>query len=463
MKNENARYTHGSIGGTMVKTAIAMIPGTLAISGYNIADTVFVAQTGTLPLAAMGFTFPVIMLIGCVYRGITIGAMTPLTHSLGSRKAGKSAKMASSGMLLISIFSLIAATIGLATMDWTFKQFGAGAEVMPIIKSYMTVWYLGGITMTMSMVGNDFLIAVGANKSASALMVGGMVLNVILDPMFIFGFGPIPKMGIAGAAIATVLSQMAAGIVLLYILHCRYHLLTMKIFDIRLLKVSWRMIIRIAIPSIIGMLMMPIGNGIMTRIVASFGHNVVAACAAAGRLEIIAFVVPMSLGMSLMPMIGQNYGAREYERINQCRRFAMRFAGIFELFMAGIFFFAAPYLARIFSTDEKITQIITLYLQIIPFGFGMMEIHRYCGFIYTGCNRPTPAAWLNALRLLGLLVPFSLTALYFNSLNGLFIARLSADILAGAVGLWLVRRMTLTLLKNRRVIQEADVFSPETA
>jgi Na+-driven multidrug efflux pump len=114
--------------------------------------------------------------------------------------------------------------------------------------------------------------------------------------------------------------------------------------------------------------------------------------------------------------------------------------------MAVIYFFAAPYLAGFFSDDPRVLEIMTLYLRIIPFGFGLMEIHRYCGFIYTGCNKPAATAWLNALRLFGLLVPFSLLAMSFASLPGLFAARLFSDVVAGIVGLWLVRKMTMRLL-----------------
>ena len=458
MSNPKAHYTHGSISGTMIKTAISMIPATLAISGYNIADTYFVSRLGTLPLAAMGFTFPMVMLIGCVYRGIAIGAMTPLSHSLGSNKTGKAAKVASSGLLLVFFCSIAIGIAGYCSMDWVFTKFGASGEVMPMVMAYMGIWYLGNISASLAMTCNDFLMALGATRVASTMMVGGMLLNVVLDPLFIFGLGPVPAMGIKGAALATVLSQLAAGITLLAILHFRYRLLTGSIFHWRLLKSSWKIIIRVAIPSIIGTLMMPIGNSIIVRIVSEFGDDAVAACAAAGRLEMIAFIVPMSLGMSLMPMIGQNFGARRFDRINQCRRFAMRFAGYFEMFMAVVYFVSAPWLAGLFSSSPKVVEIMTVYLRIIPIGFGMMEIHRYCGFIFTGCNKPAASAWLNALRLLGLLVPFSLLALYFHSLNGLFVARLSADLLAGLTGLWLVRRMTMHLNNTKVTAEDSKIM-----
>jgi putative MATE family efflux protein len=461
MSIKKAHYTQGSIGGTMIKTAISMIPATLAISGYNVADTYFVSRLGTMPLAAMGFTFPMVMFVGCVYRGIAIGAMTPLAHSLGSSKTGKAAKVASSGLLLVFLCSIAIGLTGYFSMGWVFTRFGASGEVMPLVMAYMGIWYLGTLSASLSMLCNDFLIALGATRVASTMMVGGMLLNVALDPLFIFGLGPVPAMGIKGAALATVLSQLTTGTILLLVLHFRYQLLTKTIFHWRLLKSSWKIIIRVAIPSIIGTLMMPIGNSIIIRIVAEFGDDVVAACAAAGRLEMLAFIVPMSLGMSLMPMIGQNFGARHYDRINQCRSFAMRFAGFFELFMALVYFIAAPWLAGLFSDDPRVIAIMTVYLRIIPFGFGMMEIHRYCGFIFTGCNKPAASAWLNALRLFGLLVPLSLLALFFHSLNGLFIARLVSDLLSGLIGLWLVRRMTMHLYSTKFTTAKDNILTTE--
>lgn len=452
MSNTQASYTRGSIGGTMLKTAASMIPATLAISGYNIVNTYFVAKLGTLPLAAMGFTFPMVMLIGCVYRGLGVGAMTPLAHALGRKNLVKAAKLTSAGLLLIILLSAVIGATGYFSIDWTFRQFGAGKEVMPMIHDYMAIWYLGSVTGAVSMTCNDLMIATGSTKTASSMMLGGMLLNAVLDPLCIFGLLGFPAMGIKGAAAATIFSQALVSIVLFLLLHYRHHLLNLKIFQWRLLKNSWMVVIRVAIPSIIGILLMPIGNGVITRIVAEFGDEAVAACAAAGRMEVLAFVVPMALGISLMPMVAQNFGARQYERINECRRFSMRFAGFFGLFMAVLYLMGAKYLPPLFSSDQRVISIMTQYLLIISWGFGMMEIHRYCGFFYTGCNRPAMAAWLNTLRVAGLLIPFSLLALYFHSLTGLFVARLLADVIAGVIGLWLVSKMTRKLLYDKSVV-----------
>ena len=461
MKNSKAVYTNGSIGGTMLKTALAMLPGTIALSGYNIADTYFVAKLGTLPLAAMGFTFPVIMLIGCVFMGLAMGAMTPLAHALGRKNHKKGAKLCSAGLLLICIVSILSGIIGYFTIDPVFRQFGAGPDVMILIHEFMEIWYLGSITAALSMAANDVLVASGSPKSASAMTVAGMLLNIILDPIFIFGWGFIPAMGIKGAALATVISQMLSALLIMSLLHYKFRLLTLAIFDWRLLRNSWGVIIRIAVPSIIGILLMPIGNAIMTRIIAEFGAEAVAACAAAGRMEIIAFVVPMALGKTLVPMVAQNYGARLYERINECRRFSMRFAGIFCFIMTLLFVAFSKWLPAFFSNDPNVCSIMTQYLIVISWGFGMMEIHRYSGFFYTGCNKPSGAAWLNIYRIAGLLIPFSLTAMYFHSMTGLFVARLASDLIAGATGMLLVRRMTKKFLEGKDKTDEKVKFDPE--
>jgi Na+-driven multidrug efflux pump len=118
----------------------------------------------------------------------------------------------------------------------------------------------------------------------------------------------------------------------------------------------------------------------------------------------------------------------------------MRFAFFLELFMAFVYFIAAPYIVTFFP--ENVREIMIVYLRIIPWGFGMIEIHRYSGFFFTGCNYPHGSAWLSALRIVGMLIPFSLIALWFDSLNGLFVARLAADVLAGFIGWLLVMKMT---------------------
>ena len=431
-------YTGGSIIRTLLTSSVAMLPGTVAITGYNLTDAYFVSRLGTLPLAAMGYTFPVIVLVNCLYRGIGVGMSAGCAHALGGRKHSKAAKIVSSGMVLLAIFAAVLAIAGMSTIEWTFTKYHAAPEAMPFIRDYMSIWYIGSFTIAMCMAGNDILITAGDTRWAGAVMFGGMLLNIPLNWLFINKMG----MGMRGAAIATIIAQFLAACVVLIRLGWHHRLLTGCIRRIKRLLHVWRAILRISLPSIAGMLMFPLGIGVTTYVTNLFGAVAVAGASAAMRIETAAFIFPMSFGMTLMPMVGQNFGARLYDRIDECRRIANRIVFYFGLAMAVLLLFIAPWLTGFFTDDPEVAAVMTLYLRIVPWGFGLIEIHRYSTFFFTGCNRPNAAAVLNFFRIGVLLVPLSLLAGWMGSLALLFGARLVSDMVAGAVGWIFMTRLT---------------------
>lgn len=446
MSKVTAVYTSGPIGTRMIRTAFAMLAGTLSMSGYNLADTYFIGRLeGSAPLAAMGFSLPVIMLIGCIFHGLGNGIMAITAQALGGNKKERASGFVSAGLLLVAIISVILAVVGMTTCRDVFVFFGAQGEALQHVQSYMDIWYFGCFSAALSMAGNSLLIGVGDNKAASFSMMGGMIINVILDPVFIFGWGSIPAMGIKGAVLATIGSQICVMCFNLQRLNRKHHLLRFAPIPLKRLLPCWGMTLRYGIPAMLGMLMMPIASVVITKVTAVFGDAAVAATAAAGRLEMVAFVFPMALGMTLVPMIGQNYGAKLYDRIRDCHRFAMRFAFCYLLVLGVLYVAFAPQLVRLFSTDAEVCRIMAHCMYIIPWGFAAIEIHRYGTFFYTGCGRPNAAAWLNALRILGLMIPLTLLALVFGQLWLVFAARLAADVISGSVSYLLSKRLIARL------------------
>lgn len=446
MSKNRAVYTSGPIGTRMIKTAFAMLAGTLSMSGYNLADTYFIGRLeGSAPLAAMGFSLPVIMLIGCIFHGLGNGIMAITAQALGGGRKERAAGFVSAGLLLAALVSVVFAVIGMTTCRDVFVFFGAQGEALKHVRDYMDIWYFGCFSAALSMAGNSLLIGVGDNKAASFSMMGGMIINVILDPIFIFGFGLIPAMGIKGAVLATIGSQICVMLFNLQRLNRKHRLLRFDPIPLKRLFPCWGTIFRYAVPAALGMLMMPLASVVVTKVTAVFGDAAVAATAAAGRLEMVAFVFPMALGMTLVPMIGQNYGAKLYDRIRDCHRFAMRFAFFYLLVLGVLYVIFAPQLVRLFSTDADVCRIMADCMRIIPWGFFAIEVHRYGTFFYTGCGRPNAAAWLNALRIIGLMIPFTLLALVFNQLWLVFAARLAADLISGTVSYLLSKRLIAKL------------------
>ena len=450
-----AVYTQGPIAKSMIKTALAMIPATLALSGYNLVDAYFVGRmvgktAADAPMAAMGFTLPVVMLIGCLFHGLGIGVSAPAAQALGGNKLERAARGSSSGVLMIMLVSILTAVIGMSCVRSVFSSFGAAGEVLDLVIEYMDVWYFGCFTASIAMAGHGLLISVGDNRMASTLMMTGMIINALLDPLFIFGWGFFPALGIRGAALATIFAQATGGSISMYILWRKHHLIRFRKIPLAELRNYWLVTLRYAIPASLGMLMMPVGMTVITRLTATFGTAAMAGCTAAGRLETIAFVIPMSLGMTLTPFIAQNYGARRYDRIREGLIFAFKFAFVFLFASAVLFALLARFIAPHFCNSAEAQDVMAKCIMISVWGLSGVEIHRFAGFSYTGCGRPAAAAMLNGMRFLLFLIPFSLIAWYFRSLNGLFVARLAADVLSGVVGAFLALRTINALIAKSK-------------
>ena len=249
--------------------------------------------------------------------------------------------------------------------------------------------------MVFPMMAGDIIRATGDTVSPSLIMVLGSVLNMILDPIMIFGWLGFPALGIRGAALATLLSRAVSCVAVLWILSQRHHLVAWRIPARHALFASWKEVLKIGLPSSFSNILMPISGAVITRIVAQYGEAAVAACGAASRIEMFAFMIPMTLGVSLVPFVAQNYGANRLDRVRDGQRYSYSFAFGFGIVIAISFTLFSGHLARLFSQDQAVIAVLTRYLSIIPLGYGMMEIHRYSGFFLNGIKQPLHSTGVN--------------------------------------------------------------------
>lgn len=440
-------YTRGSIEGTMLKTALTMLPATLALSGYNIADSYFVGQLKDAgSLAAMANTGPIVMFVCCIFMGVGTGIMANLAHALGRQDALQSRRLVSAGLIFASLCAIVLCIIGLCGGNWLFGLMGVEGETLVKTRQYMDIWFIGCITSVLSMEGNTLLITAGLPKLSSLMSIIALGVNVILDPILIFGLCGFPAMGIYGAAIATVASQAVSATVNMVVLY-RQGLLSFERIPFGELLRLWRIIIRYAIPATLGMLLMPIAMYITQRLTydlskqLKMGDDLIAGIGMATKLELVAFVFPMALGRTLMPMIGQNYGARLYSRVKKCFYFSSLFAHSFLMFMAVLLFFFFRYFAPMLAPgQERVQDVMIMFMSIVPFGFGCIEGTRFAGFTLTGCGHPRSDAILKVVRVLAFQLPFAYLALVLQSIPMIMVGRLLSDVLGYALAFWLAWR-----------------------
>ena len=443
----------------MLKTAFAMLASTLAMSGYNIVDTYFVGQIGGAePLAAMGFTFPVVMFIGCIFHGFGTGCMATMAQAVGRKDGAEAKRLVTAGLQILVLISLGLAVIGVFTADYAFGAMGAQGYTLELTKAYMNVWFIGCVTSALNMEGNKLLVSAGYPRISSGMTIFGMVINAVLDPLMIFGgetchhhllahtfgwlhpvinlvmplFHGIGAQNVRGAAIATVISQMIASAVILFILY-KAHLLSFKPMRLRPLVDAGKVIFKYAIPATLGMLLFPISNYVTTWITASFGDAVVAGMSASQKLEMVAFVFPMSFGITLMPLIAQNYGARLYSRVRFAFKFAVSVAFIFLSIAALILLSFGHLIVPRLTPEPSVQEVMVKYMHIIPFGFAALEITRFGGFALVGCGHPVQDTVLKAVRILGIMLPLYFIVYFTHWQPGIYYARLLTDLLGGTI------------------------------
>ncbi len=276
-QNRPTDLLEGDIGSTLKRMTIPMILGMVMMMSFGLIDTFFVSLLGTDPLAAISFTFPVTFTVISLNIGLGIGTSAIIGKLQGSKALTKS-KLYASGSLMLSVLLVGAlALIGFFTIEPVFRLLNASEQLMPYISDYMGLWYLSSIFLAMPMVGNSVLRACGDTRTPSIVMAAGGGLNALLDPLFIFGLGPIPAMGIKGAALATFIAWVVGAMWILYILSVKKKLMLPRLLTLKELRESSREILKIGLPAAGANMLTPIAGGVMTAVVASYGAEAVAA------------------------------------------------------------------------------------------------------------------------------------------------------------------------------------------
>jgi putative MATE family efflux protein len=427
--------TQGSVVRHLATLTVPMIAGVFAIMAYNLTDTYFVSKLGTDPLAAMGFTFPIVMVVGAIAMGIGMGAASCISRAIGQGDQHRVRRLATDGMILAMVLVATLGALGLLTMGPLFRLLGAEPELLPLIRSYMTLWYSAVGVVIIPMVGNNMIRATGNTLVPSMVMIIGAILNVVLDPLFIFGWGPVPSMGIFGAALATVLSRLLSGSVSIWVLTHHCGLLEWARPKWHELVASWRDMLYVAIPAAATQMLMPLSRAVMVRMVAIYGTPAIAAVGAGSRVERFIYIVCIAMGSCLIPLVGQNWGAGRLDRVRQIRTSSAIFDISYGLLSFLLALVAAAPVARLFSDDPEVTSRIVWYLRAILMGSALHHVGVHTGFMFNAINRPGAAALFSALRMPTIQISFAWIGMTLGGLKGLFLGLGVAPLVTGVVAL----------------------------
>lgn len=431
--NSQVNLLEDPVAATLKKMTIPMTYGMILLMTFNLVDTFFVGLLGTQPLAAISFTFPITFTVISLTIGLGIGTSAVIAKALGKGDQKSAKNLATSALYLAAIIVGILAVIGYLLIDTIFLLLGANELLLPLIHQYMDIWFLGCVCLIGPMIGNAALRASGDTKTPSIIMGGAGLINAILDPMLIFGFGPIPAMGIQGAALATLISWIFGLGAILYILAVKRQLINTHFMTFKEMVTSSRSILHIGLPAAGANMLTPIAAAVLTAIVATFGESAVAAFGVGSRIESIACLVILALSMTLPPFISQNFGAGNMKRVEEGYKVSIKFVLLWQILIYVTLVLIAPLIAQVFSKEQNVADIIKLFMWILPLGYGFQGVVILTNSSFNALHKPMIALSLSIIRLFVCYVPSAYIGSLLYGLEGFFAGALFGNVIMALI------------------------------
>ena len=433
MENRRARLTEGSVGRHLVNMTLPMLLGITTMMAQAFIDTWFLGQVGDRALAAYSFGFPILMIVTSVAIGLGAGTSSVVARALGADNHARARRLSTDSLILSMIIAVVCAVIGVLTIDPLFKALGAPDDMLPLIRPFMTILYAAVPFIMLGMVGTASMRATGDTMLAGKLMIAAAILNVVLDPIFIFGLGPIPAMGLNGAAIAGLLSRGVFFVVGTWYLRYRLDLVTFSKPDATEMRESWRDVLHVGLPAAGTNVIVPMGLALVTAMIADFGPKAVAGFGVASRVESLVLVPYYALSAIIGPFVGQNLSALREDRIQESLRLCAIFCIASGLVFAGGLALASGFLPSLFSDSPEVINVTKTFLWIAPIGYGTYGVVMFVNASFNGLGKPMPGVAVSVMRIALLYIPLAIIGKALFGIVGIFAAYALANLLSGAI------------------------------
>ena len=431
--------TQGPVTTSLARLTAPMMAGVSSSILVSMLEIGFIGQLGTQPLAAITFTFPLVMMLSSIALGIGIGTSSVIARTVGAGDADEVKRLGTHSLILVIVSMTVLSALGWVTIDYVFLALGATPELMPLIHSYLDIYYPGAVLFTVTMVAGNVMRANGSANIPGLVMTLGALFNLLLDPFLIFGWFGFPRMELAGAAMASVVSRACTAGVLLYFITSGGLIVTRRIFE--KFTQSAKRILYIGLPAMATQLIGPVSAAIITRLLASHGEIVVAGFGVATRIEAVAVMLLFALSGSIGPFVGQNWGARRPERVQTGVRVAYKFSLLWGLVAAIPLFFFGGTIAGWVDDSEQVVSTAAFYLAVVPWSYGLWGVLMMSSASFNALGKPLPSTMLSFSRMFIIYLPLALVMNNLFGYQGIFVATALSNALIGVLGfVWFRKR-----------------------
>ena len=376
---------------------------------YSIVDMIFIGKLSGDAIAAVAFNFPIFFFVMGISFGLGSGVTASIARFIGSDDKVNADNAAEHAVMLAFVISAILTSLGLLYGRQILLKIGCTPDVLPQAWEYLKVSCYGLSFGVFSGFFRSILAGEGDMKFPMILAGIGTVLNIILDPIFIFTL----NFGVSGAAWATTISQMIICMIFIYVLFFKDHAYVQ--FKLRDFKPSYFIlfdIVKVGLPSSISMIVMALGQLIFNRMLATFSTSAVAAYQVAGRIDMVVFLPIFGIASALTTIVGMFFGANEIDKIKYITKYGISRAFIITSFGSILLYTFAPGIISGFTNELVIKNIAVNYLRVISILFPFIAIGMTIGRILQGIGLGMPSLIITTIRIIGLAGPLAYYFIY---------------------------------------------------
>ncbi len=460
--NQDTRqdFTQGSIPKHLIAFSTPLFLGNALQALYNTVDSVWVGQyLGSQGLAAVSVSGPVIFSLVALVTGIGMAATALIAQYSGAKDRLMVQKTVANSFVLMAVLGGISSAAGFVFRGPLLRLINTPEDIMDMASSYLGIILGGLLTMFIYNTISAVMRGLGDSRTPLIFLAYATVLNMILDPILIFGIGPFPKMGVAGAALATVIAQGFSGVLGLRHM-AKIGLLKFEKSALRLdLGLTARMF-SIGLPAGIQQIVVSMGMLAMTSLVNKFGSGVVAAFGAGGRLDQFAFMPAMSVGLAVTALVGQNLGAGRQDRVKEIVRFSVYLTVGITAVVSLIAVSFPTVLLRLFTKKHEVLAEGVKYLRVVGFAYIPYSLMFMLSGVMRGAGDTFPSMVFSIATLWLVRIPLARRLSESMGSRGLWFG-MAASAVAGALLNWLY--FVSGRWRSRSLIREKDVSEKETA
>jgi putative MATE family efflux protein len=412
--NSALSLTKDPIPSLIKKIALPASVGTLFQTLFNVVDTFFAGKISPEALSALAKSFPIYFIIIAACVGVTVGGTSLIANSIGENNKEKVLGYFANTIIYAFLISILITIIGLVFSPSLFALMGSDDEVILLSLKYTNVIFAGSIIFIMVVALNSLLHADGDTKTFRNILILSFFLNIILNPLFIFGFGFIPAMGIVGIGVATIVAQFV-GLLIIFnkiIKSSRIKDISIKYFypKVYLLKNLFFQ----SAPISAALLLISVGNFIIFAYIGVFGEYATAGYGSAARFEQILLLPVLGLNTAIISIIGQNFGAKNFSRVKESYFKAVMYGFTLMLISGLIIFLSADKIVSIFSNNQDVISFGTTYLKISALIFPAYPIFFISNGFFMAIKKSTYSMYVNIIRNVILFVPTIIIAKMFD-------------------------------------------------